>query len=165
MNIYDFGKENKNFITDSVLKYFLVSHFRSLPKLFRYIYFNNNYPENQNIKYYNDDSINIIENGLWIIINKEYILDTITLDLWILIYNYYENIKKNNELNNFKNSLICSETFERIEDFIKTYEKVCKGENSLIFSDIKKDIFNVIKYYHNKKKDKPKKKYKTKPII
>jgi len=160
MNINDFGKENKTFLTDSILRFFLISHFRSLPKLFRYIYYNNKYPSNQNIKYYDDENINILENGKWIYINKEYILDTVTLDMWILIYNYYETIKKNNKLNDLKNSLICNETFQRIEEFIETYKQVCNGENLLIFTDLKNDIFDVIKYYHNKNKEKPKRKKK-----
>lgn len=150
MNILDFGNEDKSYISNNDLKKILISHFRGITKLIKYIHFNNNHISNNNIRYFNNN-IEIIENGIFRIMNKEYILETLILESWMVLYNFYENMNTS-QLIIFKDSLISEETFIRIEEFINVYQKICDGE-IIYLEDIKLDIFNMIKYETNKLKN------------
>lgn len=150
INILDFGKEDKSYISNNDFKKLLRAHFRGITKLIKYIHFNPEHISNNNIRYFNNN-IEVIENGIFIIMNKEYILDTLIIESWILLYNYYEEMSNNNELLNFKKTLINEDTFIRIEEFIDMYQKICEGE-MISLDDIKIDIINMIKYETKNKK-------------
>lgn len=154
--IYDFGKEDKSFISSIDLKNTLKCHFRGIPKLVKLIYCNPNIQSNNNIKYIknNEKELEIMENGVFRNVNKEYVLDSIILDIWTLLYNYYEKIEKEGMLENFKAALVCKETWERITDFINTYNKFQNGEYVCI-DDLRNEVLLVFKLYSiekNKKK-------------
>jgi hypothetical protein len=144
--VLDFGKEDKSFLTSDDLKGILTCHFRGICKLVKLIYFNDNYQYNNTIRYINNDNknIEIIENGFFRIINKEYVLDSIILDLWSILYNYYNEMEINSTIQDYKETLVCSVTWDRITEFIKSYHKFLDGEYNSI-EDMRKDIFNIIK--------------------
>lgn len=161
--INNFGEEDKSFITNRDLKKMIISHYRGLQRLIVFIYFNDTYPNNHTIKHnpLHPNMVEVMDNGEFVMYPKEYVLDTIILDTWKIFYDFYEEMEKNNELFIFKNSLVCSETFDRIQNFIDSYRRLCEGEQSII-KDIREDILNLIKYQYkvsNKlNKKKPKKK-------
>jgi hypothetical protein len=161
--INDFGKEDKSFINDNDLINILKCHFRGISKLVKLIYCNPNIPFNNNIKYIknNEKELEILENGEFRIVNKEYIIDTIILDTWTILNNCYEKLNRENLLEDFKTSLICNETWERLTEFIQAYHKFKNGDDINI-ENIREDIFNTIKLFSKTptlpdKPDKPKK--------
>jgi len=151
--INDFGKEDQSFITENDLRNMLKCHFRGITKLVKLIYCNPNVKSNNNVNYIknNEKELEIIENGKIRIINKEYVIDSIILDMWAILNNYYEKLEEDNTLEEFKSSLICNETWERITEFIDTYHKFKEGED-IDIEEIRHDIFIIIKIYTNEKK-------------
>jgi hypothetical protein len=163
--IYDFGKEDKSFVSSIDLKNTLKCHFRGIPKLVKLIYCNPNILSNNNINYIknNEKELEIMENGVFRIVNKEYVLDSIILDLWTELNNYYEKLEKDGMLENFKTALVCNETWERITDFINTYNKFQNGEYVCI-EDLRNEVLNVFKLYSIEKNKKKNKKSRRKSV-
>jgi hypothetical protein len=144
--ILDFGKEEKSFLTYDDLKMILTCHFRGICKLVKLIYFNPIHKCNNTIRYINNDEKNleIIENGVFRIVNKEYVLDSIILEVWSILNNYYDEMEKNEYIKNYKQSLVCTATWDRINEFITAYHNFLDGDYMYI-EDIRNDIFNIIK--------------------
>ena len=141
--INDFGKEDKSYISDEDLKNLLSIHFRGIQKLIRMIYFNDDHPENHNIKpCTNKHMLEVLENGKFVELNKEYVLDTIIVDAWNRIVDYYYKLEEDDELDDFKESLVSKETEERLGQFINMYKKLCDGEPNINCNDIHDDVTN-----------------------
>lgn len=156
--ILDFGKEDKSFLNSTHLKLILTCHFRGICKLVKLIYFNSEKKCNNTVRYISDDDKNleIIENGTFRSVNKEYVLDSIILEVWSILNNFYEELEKNENMNDYKQSLVCEATWERIKEFITSYHKFLDGDY-IYMEDIRTDIFNIIKIstlYMEKKKRK-----------
>lgn len=149
---YEFGKEDRTMVTDDILKNILISHYRGILRLIKYIYFNPNYRKNCTIKFKFSDEHNlyIYEEGMYKPLPKDYILDTIIIDAWKILYNYFEKINRDGTLINFRKSLVCNQTFDRIQDFIISYNNICEGNVDESFTDIKNDIYNFIKVFYSK---------------
>lgn len=160
INVNDFGKENKSYITDDDLKNLLSIHFRGIQKLIRMIYFNDDHPENYNIRpSTTHNTLEVLENNKFIELNKEYVLDTIIIDAWGRIVQYYEKLEEEDELDDFKDTLVSKETEDRLTQFITTYKKLCQGEPNITCKEIHEDVMEMIKFqYHRLNDDKNKKK-------
>lgn len=140
----NFGEEDLKCLQDLDMRTILKSHFRGIFKLFNYIYFNQNYKNNNTIKYIDENNIEIIDNGLPILMNKEYVLDSILLHLWSIIYNFYAEMEKNNKLTQFKNSLVCEQTWDRVQEFIDSYIKLTQGI-PVDVTYVKEELFTLLK--------------------
>ncbi len=159
INVYDFGKEDKSYITDDDLKGLLAINFRGIQKLIRMIYFNRDHPENFNIRpSSHPNTIEVMDNGNFIQLNKDYILDTIIIDAWGKIIEYYDKLEENDELDDFKESLVSKETEERLSQFVSMYRKLCNGEPNITCKEIHEDVMDTIRFQYHKLNDKDKKK-------
>lgn len=131
----------------------LKSHYRSILRCIQHINFNVDNPENMNLKYDPDfpDSLFIIKNNEWICNQKDFILDSIILDIWQKLNTYYLKIIEDEESKeDYIETLTCEDTFERIESFMNDFTNFCnKGDNMCIL-DQKKLIFESIQILSKK---------------
>ena len=82
MNIHinNYGSENKDYITKQYLLELLKAPFQAIPKLIEYTHFNNDHPENQNIKLPNKKQpyVKVLKGDKWVYADrKSTILDLI----------------------------------------------------------------------------------------
>lgn len=145
--ILNFGQEDTTFVTVHDLKHMLISHFRGITRYIKFVYFSETHPQNHTIRYDPNDSkhLEIHEDGMFRHVPNEYILDTIIMDAWQKLVGCYNHIEACGKIEAFKNSLISSETFERIEDFVSEYYKLCHGIAPSSLKDIRQDILDMIK--------------------
>lgn len=160
--IHNFGNEDKTFLTSYDFRNIIISHYRGITRLINLIYFNPNKPANHTLKYNVTDTkyVLVYESGSYQAIIKEYVLDTIIIDAWALLVNYFNMIEINDKRNAFKNTLASEETLERIDAFIADYKKLCNGYTPAMLHDIRNDVYELIKFHYmetEKKKKKPKK--------
>ena len=93
--INNFGKENIDYITDSMLKKMLKQGSKSIPSLIKEIHFNPDHPENHNVRINNKKLkfAEIRENNKWKYKHKKAVLD----DLVDFGYVTLEEFKENNK--------------------------------------------------------------------
>ena len=80
ININNYGCENKDYITKDYLIKLLKTPFQAIPKLIEYTHFNDEHPENQNIKIPNKKQpyVKVLKDDKWIYADrKSTILDLI----------------------------------------------------------------------------------------
>ena len=156
--LYDFGNEDKSFITNHDLRNILISHYRGVTRLVKYIYFNPIMPKNLTIRYDWTDpkNIQVHDNGAFHPLIKEYVLDSIVVDAWARLVAYYETIVSSGKRSAFKESLASEETLERIEAFVADYKKLCQGNSPFMFTDVRNSVFEMIKFQCTEKKKKRK---------
>jgi hypothetical protein len=148
--LHDFGDEDLSFISEADLHACLACHYRGILKYVKLVFFNPGWPMNNNIRCWEHDieSLYIVESGAWIPVHKFYILDTLILDAWGKLAEYYYRMYDDvNDLERFKGSLATEESFSRIEEFIGDYELLCTGELPMMYSDIRADLFSKIRIY------------------
>lgn len=167
INVNDFGKENKTYITDDDLRNLLSTHFRGIQRLVRLIHFNDAHPENHNIRPSSHSNIiEVLENGKFIEMNKEYVLDTVIIDAWGRIVEYFSKLEEDDELDEFRDSLVSKETDERLFQFVAMYKKICQGEPNITCREVHEDVMDMIKFQYHRIFDKNKKKpHNEKPHI
>jgi hypothetical protein len=151
----DFGKENHSHVTSDLMRSFLTSHYRGIVRYIKHVYFNDNVPANRTIQYDPQDLDNllIIDNGELRRASKHYVLDTIMIDTWKRMVDYFNALDSPIA---FKESLVCEETFYRIESFLETYRDICKGNPSIAYKDVRDDVIKMIKLYTETTKPKKK---------
>lgn len=134
-------------IDENVLKDTLKSHYRAIPRLIKYYYFNSEYPETMTLKYdpKSPNMLCVVHDNTWTYHNKDYVLDTIVAELWSQLYNVFVRI---DDIESYKNDLICEDTFQRIETFVDDFRIFCDGAGEATASWIeqKKNAFNFIAY-------------------
>lgn len=146
----NFNHESLDFITQQHYNKILISHYRSFSKLIKLVYFNPEYPQNSTIKYVESDPDHLLtyEHDKFIPLSKEYVIDTIIMKLWSLLYEYYQTL----DLETLKSRLISEETFERIQEFIADYRKLCMGVVPGSIKEIQQLIYETILFYSLEKK-------------
>jgi hypothetical protein len=161
--VLNFGQEDTTFVTIHDMKHMLLSHFRGITRYIKFVYFSDTHPQNQTIRYDPNDTkhLEIHEDGVFRHVPNEYILDTIIMDAWHKLVGCYNHIEVCGKLETFKNSLVSPETFERIEDFVSEYHKLCHGIAPSSLQDIRQDVLEMIRLHSielakkaEKKKDK-----------
>ena len=136
ININNYGDENKDYISRDYLIELLKKPFQAIPELIKFIHFNDEHPENQNIKLPNKKQpyVKIRKNNKWELADrKETINDLID--------------QKHSELNNTDFSLINDETFKknelnRIERFNEKYMSDDKEFVNQLYKDTELVIIN-----------------------
>ena len=159
--IHDLGKENKTYITKHDLRNFLSTHFRGIQRLIRHIHFHDDHPENHNIRPTTNDNttIDVCLDGEFTSLNKEYVLDTLIMDAWKTLVEFYYSLEDSGDLNDFEETLVSQETMERIDQFVHMYRSICDGDSFVSNKDLHDGVFEMIKY-QSSKCDKTKKKNK-----
>ena len=136
ININNYGCENKDYITKDYLIKLLKTPFQAIPKLIEYTHFNDEHPENQNIKIPNKKQpyVKVLKDDKWIYADrKSTILDLIDEKHSELndipLINYIEK--------NFSNNLQ-----ERFEKFNKRYLNDEKEFTSQLYKETELMMIN-----------------------
>jgi hypothetical protein len=97
ININNYGNENLGMLTNKFMSAMIDRPYTAIPKMIKKIHFNDNYPENKNIRMLNkkDNKIQIIENGEWTYVDKEETIDMLVGDKNYQLDEYYEKNKSN----------------------------------------------------------------------
>jgi hypothetical protein len=95
ININNFGSENLDMLTNKFMRAMVDRPYTAIPKMIKKIHFNDNYPENKNIRMLNkkDNKLQIIENGEWTYVDKEDTIDLLVGDKNFQLDEYYEKNK------------------------------------------------------------------------
>ena len=142
-------------IEQSILLTHLKSHYLSIQKLIKYIFFNKDSYETMNLKYDEEQPkmLFVIKDNKWIAYDKDYILDSLVLQIWSQLYNCYIQIP---DINEYKKSLVCEETYERLEKFMDEFNKFCNSceHTSIYLNEQKKSALDLIILLSKKNKKK-----------
>ena len=123
ININNYGDE-KNFLKKSLIKKILEMPFNGIPELIEKIHFNNEYPENKNIRLLNkkDNKLQIMKDKKWNYVNKNETFKNLIEDKNSIMENLYK--KNQHKLNDkFRN---------RYLNFQKKFDE----EDLLLWKDI-----------------------------
>ena len=126
INLNNFGEENLEMLTNKFMKNMIKYPFTAIPKIIKRTHFNDNHPENKNIRMLNkkDNKLQIRKNNKWEYVDKK---DTLKQ----LISNNNDHLDKYYEDNNEK----LDEIYQ--ERYFKFQEKF-SSEDTSIFKDIGK---------------------------
>lgn len=118
IHINCYGKEDLSYITKEYLKQLISAPFTSIQDLTRHIYFNEDHPENQNVKITNKKLpyASIIKNGKWELTDRKRITEEIMQKNYNYIDSKYEEVST--ELSDNKKI-----RFERFQDKYDTPEQ------------------------------------------
>ena len=125
ININNYGDENLEILNDNNLKkYILEMPFTAIPKMIEQIHFNNQYPENKNIKLKNkkDNKLLVLQDKKWNYVNKMETIKNLIEDKSIDINNLYR-----------KNQHKLTDKFK--ERYLK-FQKKFDQEDLLLWKDI-----------------------------
>lgn len=127
----------------------ITSHYRSICKVIKMTHFNKENPEMENIKYIKDtpNVIYIVKNNKWHPENKDYFLECLILNIWTQLHAVYTEIT---DLERFKESLICEDSFSRIESFMNDFEIFCDTGSNSSWNEQKLLVFNYIVFLSKK---------------
>lgn len=144
--MHDFGDEDHSHVTNHQLRMCLISHHRGVIRYIKYVYFNDNIPQNRTIHYdpKQPDIFHVRENNQLSPLPMLYVLDTIVIEAWKRIADIYKRLEHENRIEQFKSTLVCTATFDRIETFIRTYEDICRGELSNTYKDVRDEVMKMI---------------------
>lgn len=97
VNLNNYGSENLDMLTDKFMKKMVTFPYTAIPKLIKKIHFNENYPENQNIRMLNkkDGKLQILQKDKWTYVDKKEHISQLIDDKNYILDRYYENNKKN----------------------------------------------------------------------
>ena len=138
--INNYGEENIKYLKSKDFKYLLSNVSDAIPKLIKYIHFNDEHPENHNIKYTNKDGsyFEIMKDNKWILVSKDTeILNIIYKNNCLLLENYYKLLRK-------ENTFTINEKLQ-IENFINKY----KIKDTTLIDDLI-EISKIILYNNSK---------------
>lgn len=135
-----FGKEQFDYITDTIYKDVINKAFKSIPKLIEIIHFNKDKPENQNVFISNlsNNLASIFDGNVWQKAERNDVLEKLYEDKADLLCNKFEEIKENLKEDT-------TNKFERFKD---------KIDDSKIKNQIQKDI-KLLLYNNNKMTNHP----------
>ena len=136
--INNYGSERKDYITfEDIMNILLKGGNNIVPKYIELKHFNDNFPENKNIKYEKNNKCLIREKGEWKYTNIEQLSNKLIKKNSYELSEYYNN-KKNNIEERIKD-------IDLIEFIYSRLNYLDLSINKNIYKDIKKEIKNIIK--------------------
>ena len=95
VQLNNFGQENLDMLTDKYMRKMVIYPYTAIPKMIKKIHFNDNFPENKNIRMLNkkDNKLQIRTNDKWEYVNKKETLETLISDKNYQLDKYYEDNK------------------------------------------------------------------------
>ncbi len=134
------------------LKEYLKSHYRSILRLIKTIYFNKQSPEKMNMRAdpNSQDKLIIIKDKHWVLENKDYVLDTLILELWSKLYNCFISLNQQQ----FRAELTCNDTYARIEAFMEDFRDFCNNGPNIAWNEQKRLAYNFITFLSKKQRAK-----------
>ena len=119
IQLNNFGKENLGMLTDDVKRQMIKGPYGMFPKMMELIYFNDEFPENKNIKLLNrkDDVLQIYDKDKgWKFVDKKETINDFLEDKGFEIDSYYDN--NDMGFNNF-----AKKTYERFRELYESDDK------------------------------------------
>ena len=124
ITINTFGEENLDFLPKKYITDILQIPFYAITKLITAIHFNNDYPENKNIRIKNKTHkfLEVINNNKWELQNKKQTIEDLIENIYYILNENYEQEYKNISpkiktiFNNFKKMYKNKETKEKIDE-------------------------------------------------
>ena len=97
VQINNYGCENLDMLTDKFMKKMISFPYTAIPKMIKKIHFNDNYPENMNIRMLNkrDGKLQILKQNKWTYVDKKEHLSQLIDEKNYLLDQYYEDNKSN----------------------------------------------------------------------
>ena len=136
--INNYGSERIDYITfEDIMNILLKGGNNIVPRYIEFKHFNDNFPENKNIKYEKNNRCLIRENGEWKYTNIEHLSNKLINKNSYELSEYYNN-KKNNIEERIKD-------IDLIEFIYSRLNYLDLSINKNIYKDIKKEIKNIIK--------------------
>ena len=136
--INNYGSERIDYITfEDIMNILLKGGNNIVPRYIEFKHFNDNFPENKNIKYEKNNRCLIRENGEWKYTNIEQLSNKLINKNSYELSKYYNN-KKNNIEERIKD-------IDLIEFIYSRLNYLDLSINKNIYKDIKKEIKNIIK--------------------
>ena len=125
VQLNNYGNENLEMLTDTFMKKMISFPYTAIPKMIKKIHFNDNYPENKNIRMLNkrDGKIQILQKNKWIYVDKKEQMAQLIDDKNYILDKYYEDNKKN-----FKPNL--QNRFDKFQFKYSLNDKYIKSENN-----------------------------------
>ena len=134
--VNNYGNENKDYITNDYLLSLLKKPFQAIPELIKYTHFNDEHPENQNIKITNKKQpyVKIMKNDKWELADRK---DTIN----DLIDQKHSELS-NSDLHNIVDNTFKQIEITRLERFNEKYMSDDKEFVSQLYKDTELVIIN-----------------------
>lgn len=144
---HDFTYDIK--VDEALLLDCLKSHYRSLTRLIKKLFFDKDKPNCLNVKYDPKipNHICIVQDSKWMPVHKDYFLDSVLLNLWTQLYDVFNKVSEDES---FKENLACEETYQRIENFIEDFREFCNTGESKCWLDQKVLVYNNIVFLTKK---------------
>ena len=123
IKINNYGDEDLSHITDFFKTQLIKGPYGAIPKMIKAIHFNNDKPENKNIKYpnVNKNYVKIMQNNKWVVKNKQDILKDMIDSKYLILDDHYNLILNGENIsNNVK------------KNYINFSEKYDEGNNNLL---------------------------------
>ena len=129
-------------LSEDILTDYMKSHYRAIPRLVKLFYFNKEKPSEMTLKFdpTNPSMLYTIKNNVWVAQDKDYLLDTLVLEIWSQLFNVFIKIDEDS----FKDTLVCEETYQRIEAFMDEFRDFCNRGPNASWNDQKKNVFSLI---------------------
>jgi hypothetical protein len=123
IKINNYGDEDLSHITDFFKTQLIKGPYGAIPNMIKAIHFNNDKPENKNIKYpnVNKNYVKIMQNNKWVVKNKQEILKDMIDSKYLILDDHYNLILNGENIsNNVK------------KNYINFSEKYDEGNNNLL---------------------------------
>tara|TARA_B100000674_G_scaffold344746_1_gene288436 strand:+ start:62 stop:703 length:642 start_codon:yes stop_codon:yes gene_type:complete len=119
IQLNNFGKENLGMLTDDIKRQMIKGPYGMFPKMMELIYFNDEFPENKNIKLLNrkDDVLQIYDKDKgWKFVDKKETINDFLEDKGFEIDSYYDN-------NDIGFNSFAKKTYERFRELYESDDK------------------------------------------
>ena len=136
--VNNYGSERTDFITfDDMIRILELSGNLIIPKYIEFKHFNENFPENHNIKYEKNNECLVKRDGKWKITDLDYISKNLMINNSTEINKYYikEKYKIENKIQNL----------DTIEFIVKRFNYLDLNIDRQIYNSIKTEIKDIIK--------------------
>ena len=132
IQLNNFGQENLDMLTDKYMRKMVIYPYTAIPKMIKKIHFNDNFPENKNIRMLNkkDNKLQIRNNNKWEYVNKKETLESLINDKNYQLDKYYEENKDSFE---YKYQSRFDTFQEKIGDEDKHVNKEINTGSELVF--------------------------------
>ena len=132
IQLNNFGQENLDMLTDKYMRKMVIYPYTAIPKMIKKIHFNDNFPENKNIRMLNkkDNKLQIRNNDKWEYVNKKETLESLINDKNYQLDKYYEENKDSFE---YKYQSRFDTFQEKIGDEDKHVNKEINTGSELVF--------------------------------
>ncbi len=125
VQVNNYGSENLEMLTDTFMKKMISFPYTAIPKMIKKIHFNDNYPENKNIRMLNkrDGKLQILQKNKWIYVDKKEQMLRLIDDKNYILDKYYEDNKRD-----FNQNL--QHRFDKFQFKYSLNDKFIKSENN-----------------------------------